>query len=132
MTTALQESVLMTELRANGGFTFNPHTSRLVNIGDVTGYAIAIPGTEHVLGSGDISGAEFDRAFYSVVLAAVLSNDHAFVGGWYSSDRDAYMIELSEIHNVTRDDAIVLGVERNQEAILNIGTGEFINLGVSV
>jgi hypothetical protein len=130
MTTALQESVLMTELRAVGGFTFNPHTSRLVDYGSATGYMIAVPGTERILGFGGMSSAEFDQAFYSAVRDAELS-DYTFVGGWYSSDRNVYMIELSELHDVTRRQAVRLGIERGQEAIFDM-RGEVINLKVSV
>ena len=121
------DSALLTELRETGGFTFNPHTSQLVEYGDVTGWMIAVPGTETVLGSGDMSGAEFERAFYSAVRDAKLT-DHTFVGGWYSTDRNVYMIELSELHNISKRAAIKLGIERGQEAIFGMDNGETVSL----
>jgi len=51
------------------------------------------------------------------------------VGGWYSPDRDVYLLEISEIHHVDRDTAVRLGARRNQEAILDLATGEFIPTG---
>jgi len=122
--------MLLDVLRVDGGFTFDPRTEELVMIGAVTGYAIAVPGTERVVGSGSITRDEFATAFVALVRAyGPLLGAGGCVGGWYSPDRDVYLIEISEIHHVDRDTAVRLGARRNQEAILDLATGEFIPTG---
>lgn len=45
----------------------------------------------------------------------------ANIGGWRS--------ELSGIRRISREDAMRLGQERNQEATLSMGVGEFVTTG---
>ncbi len=124
----------MTNLLASivefGGFTYVPATDTLIEVGNADGFAIAVPGTERIVGPAGISREEFAAAFADVVKAYgdVLANGAA-LGGWYSSDRGVYMVEVSEIHHVTREEAIALGVARNQEAIFDLRNGEEINTG---
>ena len=40
-----------------------------------------------------------------------------------------YLVELSEIHRVPREQAVRLGTERHQEGILDLATGEYIETG---
>lgn len=121
---------LIAAIEINGGFTYDLRTDTLVTIGEATGYAIAVPGTERIIGAGSVSRETFADRFVDVVreFADIIDNG-AYVGGWYSDDRDAYMIEISEIHNVDRDTAVRVGEARNQEAILDLATGEFIATG---
>ena len=72
--------------------------------------------------------SDFEDAVYKVTQALVAEMDHgANIGGWKSTERSAYMAESSEIHHISREDAIKLGEARNQEAILSMESGEFYN-----
>ena len=113
---------LLDTIVADGGFTFDPTADAFVKIGDVEGFAIAVPDTEHIIGHTGITAEEFAEAFAAFEVPA-----GSLIGGYYSADRDAYMIETSEIHNVPEFEAIALGIARNQESIINMMTGEFID-----
>lgn len=121
---------LVAAIESNGGFTYDLRTDVLMIPGEATGYVIAIPGTERIVGSGAVSREAFAARFVDVVREfADMIDNGAYVGGWYSDDRDAYMIEISEIHNVDRDTAVAIGEARNQEGIFDLATGEFIATG---
>lgn len=123
---------LLDVMETDGGFTYNPRTGAVIKPGDVTGYAIAIPGTERAVGSGAISREDFADAFVFLLRSyGDMLGEGACIGGWYSSERDMYLIEVSEIHAVDRDTAVRLGKARNQEAILDLATGELIPTGGS-
>ena len=133
MTTALatthgagiEEYRLLRALRRNGGFTFDPRTGQTLSIGDTSGFAIALPGTERPV---SLDPDEFTAALADLTnTAEVLLNTTVFVGGWYSTERGIYLIELSEIRLVSRAAAVALGQARQQEAILDMATGEFIS-----
>lgn len=113
---------------SEGGFTFDVATSGLVRVGEASGYVVALPGTEMLLGPADLSREEFAVRFADLVADARVRG--VFVGGWLSPER-GFMIELSEVHQCSRAAAIRLGVQRNQEAILDLATGELISTGGS-
>lgn len=118
---------LLDVMTAEGGFTYDPRADELVRAGEAAGYAIAVPGTERVVGSGSISREEFADAFVALVRSyGDMLGEGACIGGWYSPERDVYLIEISEIYHVDRDTAIRLGTARHQEAILDLATGELI------
>jgi hypothetical protein len=77
-----------------------------------------------------MSREEFQMAVYEVTQkhAAEMGRD-ANIGGWESAERGTFMVELSEIHRVSREEAIRIGQERNQEAIFDMATGEEIGTG---
>lgn len=115
-----------------GGFTYDPREGRVLDIGDEQGFAIAVPGTEHSLGNGNISQEDFAANFESV---ANRYRDHlsagSYLGGWYSDDRDEFMTELTNIHRTSREEAIRRGARDNQEGVFDVGEGEFIPTGGS-
>lgn len=114
-------------LNRDGGFTFNPRSGHTVSIGDVTGYAIAVPRTEQILGSSDtLNERNFMSAFLRAIQSVTATN--RYVGAWHSAERDTYMIEQAEIYNVDRLTAIDLGHQSYQEAVLDMATGELIEL----
>lgn len=122
---------LLDSIQTNGGFTWNPNTDTLIEVGSVRGYAIAIPGTERLLTSG-LNREEFANAFAQLMTDPQLSQyleDGAVVGGWYSPERDLYMVELADIWDVDREHAIMIGEALNQEAVFNLCTGEEISTG---
>jgi hypothetical protein len=127
---------LLDTLIADGGFTYDPQAGALVELGSVAGYAIAVPGTERVVGNGSLTDHE-DAAerFADAFTATVRAYDGQFlagewaVGGWYSPERDAYMVEISVIFRGSREAAVALGRARNQEAIFDLATGETIVTG---
>src|SRR4051812_6967806 len=121
---------LISEIKINGGFTFAPLDDRLIIVGEASGYAIAVPGTEHVIGTGSISREAFAAAVADVVCRyADMIADGVMIGGWYSADRDQYLIELTRIYHVSRAEAISLGEITNQEAIFDLASGEEIPTG---
>jgi hypothetical protein len=122
---------LLKEIKGKGGFTYNPGTLKLIEPGHgETGFAIAVPHTEELVGNEGMSREEFAEAVTKVGDKHTVEMEHgANLGGWKSDERNTYMVELSEIHHVSRKEAIRIGQERNQEAILDMETGEFINTG---
>lgn len=118
---------LYTMLNRDGGFTYDPRNGHAVSVGDVTGYAIAIPRTERPIGSREtLNERNFMGAFLRTIQDAVAQG--RYVGAWHSVDRDAFMIEQTEIWNVDRITAIDLGLQSYQDAILDMATGELIEL----
>jgi hypothetical protein len=123
---------LLTAVTTNGGFTYSPTNDHLYEVGRDSGYAIAIPGTEHIVGSGDITREEFATAVADLLsdpVATVLIANGVALGGWYSPERNVYMVELTEIVHIDRTRAVEIGRSRNQEAIFDIATGEEIPTG---
>ena len=121
---------LITTIERDGGFTYDPTTGELVVVGRASGYAIAVPGTEHVVGGATATRETFAEAVAHILLTyADEITDGAVLGGWYSEDREQYLVELSEIWDVDRADAILLGTARRQEGILDLATGEYIPTG---
>lgn len=117
-------------LKADGGFTFDPAAGTMLRIGSATGWAIAIPGTERIVGHGELDANAFANAFADVVLAYgpdLLAG--RYVGGWYSPDRDVFLIELTDILHIGRDAAIAIGRARGQEAVLDLASGECVDTG---
>jgi len=118
---------LLDSILTDGGFTFDPRRDELLRVGDTTGYMVAIPGTEVLLGPASLTRDEFATRFAALVSSAAV-REATYVGGWLSPDR-GFMIELSELYRGDRASAVRLGAERNQEAILDLATGEFIATG---
>ena len=120
---------LLNALKTDGGFTYDPKKGEIVKVGSVKGIAVARPGTEQIVGRGDIGREDFANA---VADAIEKHGDDfgkgAMLGGWYSEDRDAYMVEVTDVFP-DRDSAIKAGRERNQEGIFDLGTGDFISTG---
>lgn len=119
-------------LRLDGGFTFDPASGTMLRVGSTTGWAIAVPGTERIVGRGDLDEEAFAEAFADVVLTYgpdLLAG--RYVGGWYSPDRDVYLIELTDVLHIGRDAAIAIGRARGQEAVLDLASGEFVATGGS-
>jgi len=118
-------------IKRDGGFTYNPRSGGLLEVGKNKGFAVAVPGTEEIVGNGDVDRESFARGVATVLMkhrAAIAKG--AVVGGWYSPDRDQYMVELTEIHPADdRAGAIRLGRKRNQEAIFDLATGDTIPTG---
>jgi hypothetical protein len=129
MTTALtQTRALLDALQTEGGFTWDPRRHQRVHVGDRVGYMIAVPGTERLLAPGSMTAADLETALAEMGQAYAQLGKDAYVGGWYSPERDAYMIEVSKIFDISREAAVRLGHLRGQEAIFDIGTGEEIDL----
>lgn len=123
---------LVAAIKVNGGFTYDPASNRVLQVGKDKGFAVAVPGTEQVVGRGkNISRDEFARSVARVVMAHQDEiNNGAVLGGWYSEDRDIYMVELTDI--LPADDragAIAEGTRRNQEGIFDLSSGDYIATG---
>jgi hypothetical protein len=123
----VQTLPLLDVIFTDGGFTYDVRSDSLLRVGEATGFMIAIPGTESLLGPVNLTRGQFADRFAALVASAPIGED-TYVGGWLSPER-GYMIELSELHHCDRYDAVALGVERNQESILDLATGEFIATG---
>lgn len=111
-----------------GGFTFDVKKGGLINVGDVKGVAVAVPGTEYPI-SADLGRDGFrDEMMKFIDKNADAISRGAMIGGWYSEDRNQYMIELTELVQ-DRKIAAMLGKARHQEAVFDLGTGELIPTG---
>lgn len=120
LTRRITTADLMAEIENAGGFTYDPHADRLVIAGEATGYAIALPGTEMVIDSAD-------ELRYGITALSAYLPAGTVIGGWYSASDHVYMVELTEIFQGTRAEAIALGISRGQEAIYDLATGECID-----
>ena len=120
---------LLGALKKDGGFTYNPKAGRLVKVGSMDGVAVARPGTERIVGKGDVSREDFANAVADVIMKHPEDfGDGAMLGGWYSEDRDAYMVEVTDVFP-DRQSAIKAGRDRNQEGIFDLKTGDYIPTG---
>lgn len=129
---------LISEIQKNGGFTYNPKSGHVLQVGKDKGFAVAVPGTERIVGEEKVNGEDITREDFAKGVASVLMEHRkeiaagAVLGGWYSPERNQYMVELTHIVPPDkRDEAIKLGEQRNQEAIFDISTGETIFTGGS-
>jgi hypothetical protein len=125
LTTRLADAI-----RDNGGFTYHPDTDRILTVGEDAGYAIAIPGTEYIVGdrfTSDVFTDAVNAAFLAAQDGGYAAED-IHVGGWWSPDR-GYMVELTTVlRNIDRSTAITIGELRDQDAIFHLDTGEEITL----
>jgi len=110
-TPVIPADAMQIALLVDGGFTFDPRSGRFLRptIDDVDGYAIAIPNTITTLAD----------------VASITVPDGAFIGGWID-DTDKVWLELAEVLDIPRADAIRIGHERGELAILDFATGEVI------
>lgn len=127
---------LQREIEKNGGFTYDPKTGGLLKVGEAKGFAIAVPGTEEIVGEEKVNADDISREDFAKGVAKVLMKHRdriakgAVLGGWYSPERNQYLVELSEIFPPgDREAAIKVGKRRNQEAIFDLATGETIVTG---
>jgi hypothetical protein len=122
-------SGMLNALRDDGGFTYDPKKAELLQVGKVDGIAVARPGTEQSVGRSDIGREEFADAIADLIEARQADfGSGAMLGGWYSEDRDLYMVEVTDIFP-DRESAIQAGRDRNQEGIFDLKTGDFIPTG---
>jgi hypothetical protein len=121
---------LIQSIHDTGGFTYDPRTGGLVKVGTVKGVAVAVPHTEQIVGMGaQVNREEFIGGVADVIQkhGEAMANG-AFLGGWFSEERGAYMVELTELIP-DRTKAIALGKARNQEGVFDLGTGDYIDTG---
>lgn len=124
LTTRLADAI-----RDNGGFTYSPTEDRILTVGTDRGFAIAVPGTEYVIGdrlTADVFTDAVNAAFLTAQANGWDSED-IHVGGWHSQER-GYMVELTTVLRVDRSSAITIGILRDQDAIFCLDTGEEITL----
>jgi hypothetical protein len=128
---------LFRAIEKNGGFTYDPRTGGLLEAGKSAGYAVAIPGTEQIVGEEKVNADDINRDDFVNGLKKIikehqgqLGNEGMVLGGWYSPERNQYMVELSQILPPDkRQDAIEVGADRNQESVFDLATGENIFVG---
>jgi hypothetical protein len=132
----LRKLGLQAEIEKNGGFTYDPNSGGLLKVGEAKGFAVAVPGTEEIVGEEKVNADDISREDFARGVANVLMKHRdkiangAVLGGWYSPERNQYMVELTEIMPpYDRDAAIQAGRDRNQEAIFDLATGETIFTG---
>ena len=123
---------LLKSIKDEGGFTYDPRKGGLIEVGKAKGYAVAIPGTEEIVGEDkDVAREDFARGVAAVIMKhqdKIAAG--AVLGGWYSPERNQYMVELTDILPADdREGAILAGKQRNQEAIFDLATGETIVTG---
>lgn len=104
----------------DNGFSFDPAAGELVAVGDRTGWAVARAGSERLVDPRDLDG--FADAV--AIVTAEAERSGALVGGWHSRERNAYMVEVTDVHHVDRATALVIGMTADQETVMNLRTGE--------
>lgn len=119
--TAATVDDLAVMLATDGGFTFDPSTGQAVNVGDRVGWAVARAGSERVIGP-DVDVDAFAAAFAAAESEARATG--GLVGGWYSRERRTYMCEVTDVHDVDRATALVIGMTADQETVYDLATGE--------
>lgn len=120
---------LLDALKKDGGFTYNAKAGKLVKVGSMDGVAVARPGTERIVGRGDVSREDFAHGVADVIAKHPEAfGDGAMLGGWYSEDRDAYMVEITDVFP-DRASAVKAGKKRNQEGVFDLKTGDYIPTG---
>lgn len=133
------DNSLYEAIEEHGGFTYDPAKGGLLEVGKASGFSIAVPGTEQIVGEEKV-GESLSREDFAAGVAKILRDPKnaelfkkgAVLGGWYSPERNQYMVEISQIfppHD--REGAIRAGRERNQEGIFDLSTGETILTGGS-
>ncbi len=128
--TAAGAESLIQSIHDTGGFTYDPRTGGLVKVGTVKGVAVAVPHTEQIVGLGaQVNREEFIGGVADVIQkhGEAMANG-AFLGGWFSEERGAYMVELTELIP-DRAKAIALGKARNQEGVFDLSNGDYIDTG---
>lgn len=122
---------MLDALKNDGGFTYDPKKATLVKVGTVNGVAVARPGTERIVGRGDVGREAFASAVADVIEAhGDKLGKGAMLGGWYSPERDAYMVEITDVFP-DRASAVKAGRARNQEGVFDLKTGDYIDTGGS-
>jgi hypothetical protein len=122
--TVIPTAALLDELTEQGGFTLDPVTGELLHTGDRDGWVISRAGTER----------QVDPATFAERLPEVMAEwsdaiaDGALVGGWYSRERGVYVLDLSDVFDVDRVTALVIGAQRDQEAVFSLATGESVSV----
>jgi hypothetical protein len=127
---------LFNAIEKNGGFTYDPATGGLLETGKSAGYAVAIPGTEEVVGEEKVNADDIKRQDFIDGLKKVIEDHRGqlgnglVLGGWYSPERNQYMVELSQVLPADdRQGALEIGADRNQESVFDLATGENIIVG---
>lgn len=124
--------VLATQVRKQGGFTYNP----LKHGSPKHGYVVALPrehGMERVYSTNTFKGAhakEILKKFVTEVRDGIKHGDfkrNAHVGAWLDTKGNRVVLDVSEVYN-NEQQAIKIGKQREQDAIYQIGVGE-IDLG---
>jgi hypothetical protein len=130
------QAKMLQEIDTNGGFTYDPKRGGLLEVGKDKGFAVAVPGTETVVGVEKVNAEDIHREDFAKGVASVIMKHKALidrgavVGGWYSPERNTYMVEVTQILPADKKDiAIQAGIDRKQEAIFDLSTGETISTG---
>lgn len=119
---------LTKSLHDDGGFTFDVRNGGVVEVGSVQGVAVAVPGTETSIPAD--GGPQAVKAAMISMIGRYQKDiaNGAMIGGWYSKERDEYVVELTQLVP-DRDTAVRLGQKRNQEGVFDMETGEYIPTG---
>lgn len=120
--------VLASQVRRQGGFTYNP----LENSSPKSGYVVALPreqGYERVYSLNTFKGSrakEILKGFLRDVRDGIKRGEfspNAHAGAWLDRKTNRVVLDVSEVYKNARQ-AIKLGKERFQDAIYQIGVGE--------
>jgi hypothetical protein len=120
---------LLTQVKAQGGLTWNPHIYEVHAANQ--GYYVSLPGFETKF-NFDLTEAEFNIVLDVYNQLAVAKGEVTMVGFWV--DGDTLYVDLSEhIFALHQKDgglelAVLLGRRRGQKAIFDCSTGQSIYL----
>jgi hypothetical protein len=111
---------LLTELRAAGGFTFEPRTLRFVRGEDV--WAVSLPGLGLTL---DAEPTVRDLEDFFARNAAAFARRGTHAGGWHDVRHGSYYLDVSVLVHSLRE-AIALAAAFGQLAVTNLQTLETV------
>jgi len=115
---------LAAKVLADGGFTYDPDTGTFPD----EGIAVAVPG-HSVIAKRDAFEADPDK-FINDYLRQMRDDGvtDTMIGGWYDTANDEVVLDRVQVV-ADRDEAMRLGVSRDEQAVYDLSTGEEIPTG---
>lgn len=110
----------------NGGASINP-----VTLEEPTdGYMVAVQGFNEEVPEGDFFGGQGEEALYQWIEKNIepLSQLGAHIGLWHDTEHGEVVLDVSQRVD-TLDEAVALGIERNQQAVWDVANAVEIPTG---
>lgn len=116
----------LSEMEPGGGMTIDPIDGTEPD----TGIVVAHPGHNKEFNYDDFmgpNGREYIDQYIEDNLD-LLSQEGNYLGFWHDEDNNEMVLDVAEVFS-DRDEAIQAGIDRNQQAIYDIGNNELIDTG---
>lgn len=118
-----EERTALGQLRASGGFTFQPVAGTFKGIGDA-GYAVSpYQDREHIIEGRPVTAADVHT--YMARNADLLSQPDHYLGGWHDPESGKTYLDVSIVVG-SKDDAAKISEDYHQEAYFDFHSGESV------